>query len=134
MTPDDIATFNDSLVRCLRGGDFLERFYRLFLASSPEVAAKFAGTDFDRQKRMLRYSLYMMVMAAEGEDEAMEYLQRIAREHGRDGLGVTSEMYDQWLECLLESAAEHDPEWSEETERVWRTIMGGGIELMRSQA
>ena len=39
--------FRESLERCGRGV-FVDRFYERFLASSPEVREKFAGTDFDR--------------------------------------------------------------------------------------
>jgi hypothetical protein len=38
----DIELFNDSLERCTSGRRFLDRFYELFVASSTEVAAKFA--------------------------------------------------------------------------------------------
>jgi hypothetical protein len=53
----DIELFNDSLERCTTGRRFLDRFYELFVASSAEVAAKFANTDFRVQKAALKVSL-----------------------------------------------------------------------------
>ena len=53
----DAELFNDSLERCTSDRRFLERFYELFIASSPEAAAKFAHTDFRVQKAALKVSL-----------------------------------------------------------------------------
>lgn len=134
MEPQNIAAFNDSLARCLASEDFLDRFYELFLASSPAVETLFKETDFARQKRMLRSSLYMMIMVVEGEDEARSYLERVAERHGSGDLAVPSEMYDLWLDSLLRAARERDPEWSEQVEGLWRQMMAEGIAFMRAHA
>ncbi len=62
MSERDIELFNDSLERCTRHSGFLDRFYELFLTSSADVAQKFTHTDFKKQKRALRISLYMMML------------------------------------------------------------------------
>ena len=63
MDDQVISIFAKSLRRCTTKADFEERFYQLFLASSPKVAEKFAGTDFPRQKRALRASFHTMLLA-----------------------------------------------------------------------
>ncbi len=40
MDETEIELFNDSLARCMSGGQFVQRFYELFLASSEEVRDK----------------------------------------------------------------------------------------------
>ena len=78
MNEGDIALFNDSLERCTARHDFLDRFYQTFVASSKEVAEKFKHTDFERQKMVLKASLYTMMLAAMGKPEAEAHLERIA--------------------------------------------------------
>ena len=84
-----IRTFDASLRRCDATPDFLDRFYDRFLASSPRVQEKFAGTDFDRQKRMLRASFYSILLVAEdrGADPGI-YLEKMAIRHSAADLDI----------------------------------------------
>jgi len=115
------------------GGKLLDRFYELFIGSSSEVAEKFRETDFAKQKLALSSSLYMMVMAAQGGDAALAYLDKIARKHARDALDIRPELYDVWLDCLLQAASENDPDYCDLTEASWRETMGFGIQVMRER-
>lgn len=130
MNEREIELFNDSLERCTRASGFLDRFYDLFLASSEEVAKKFKHTDFRKQKRALRSSLYMMMQATEGRAEGDAHLERIAGLHSRSQLGIKPELYELWLDCLIRAVKEFDRSWDSETERVWRNMMRAGIEFM----
>lgn len=67
-----LKTFDDSLGRCNRYLAFLDRFYEIFLASSPKVREKFANTDFVRQKSALRASLYAMLLATRDGKPGLE--------------------------------------------------------------
>jgi hypothetical protein len=62
----------------------LQRFYTLFLASSDTVAKKFEHTDLNKQARILKASLYIM-MSASGESERIVHLERLAKLHGLIG-------------------------------------------------
>ena len=61
MDEQVVSAFTGSLERCTAKPDFEERFYEIFLASSPKVAEKFATTDFGKQKRALRASFHTML-------------------------------------------------------------------------
>jgi len=134
MITSDLAAelFNDSLERCTASSEFLDRFYDLFLASSTEVAEKFRHTDFPRQKRMLKASLYMMILMAEGKTEIQRDLQRIAKRHSSTDLDIRPELYTLWLDCLIQAVRECDPRFTPETETAWRRIMEQGIKFMQS--
>ncbi len=133
ITSDRAAElFNDSLERCTASDEFLDRFYELFLTSSREVAEKFRHTDFSKQKRMLKASLYMMILMAEGKSEIQKDLQRIAKRHSRADLDIRAELYSLWLDCLIQAARESDPRFTPETEMAWRRIMAQGIAFMQS--
>jgi len=133
LSSEHLESYVGSMTRCLGIPTFLDRFYERFVASSPEVASKFEHTDFGRQKVALRQSLYLMVMATEGGEGAVDYLDRIAVRHGRNSLDIRPEFYDLWLEALVATARELDSEFDDDTEAVWREMLRPGIEIMRSR-
>ena len=60
-------------------------------------------------------------------------LPRLAELHSRSQLDIRPELYDQWLDCLVEAAGRHDPSFSPGVERAWRETLAVGIALMRSR-
>lgn len=130
-SPKDIELFNDSLERCTSNPNFLRRFYEIFLSSSPEVAAKFKNTDFKRQRRMLKSSLYLLLIAIEGKPEGMAHIQRMAAVHGPSNLNIPDYMYDLWMESLLKAVSEFDSAYRPAVENAWRSLLSIGIQVMR---
>lgn len=132
MNDHEIALFNDSLERCTQT-DFLDQFYALFLASSPEVQQKFAHTDMKRLKKALRSSFYLMILAAHGNAEVNGQLDQVARVHSRQGHDIKPQLYELWLDCLIEAVRRCDPLFRDETEQAWRSMMGIGIRFMKAR-
>jgi hemoglobin-like flavoprotein len=130
-----VDTFRASLGRCLATPAFLHEFYDLFIASSPEVREKFRDTEFARQTRVLSDSLYIMAVAAESREESVgrKEMDRLATRHAHSDLDIRPELYDAWLDCLLEAARRHDPEFSPEIGAAWRDTLLPGIQHMRSR-
>jgi hemoglobin-like flavoprotein len=130
-----VDAFLASLKRCLATQDFLHRFYDRFTESSEEVRAKFAKTEFPRQTRVLADSLYVLAVAAQGTEEGLAWreLDRLAERHDRAHLDIRPELYDTWLECLIATARDFDPEITPEIESAWRRTLTLGIEHMRSR-
>jgi hemoglobin-like flavoprotein len=122
------------LSRCVQNGDFLDSFYNHFMASSEDIKSKFAQTDFDRQKKVLQDSLFLMMVAA-GTDKgpAHKELEKLAERHSSRALDIKPEWYTNWLDCLLEAVSEHDPEYSPEIDASWRFALADGIELLKSR-
>lgn len=133
MAERDIELFNDSLEQCTGRPGFLDRFYELFMTSSEEVAAKFKHTDFRKQKKALRVSLYKMMLVPEGNAGAYADLERLAQLHSRRQLDVRPELYELWLDRLIQAVREFDPLFSGETEKAWRNVMRPGIEFMKAR-
>ncbi len=132
MSERDVELFNDSIERCSRSPEFLDRFYALFLASSDTVARKFAHTDLKKQARMLKTSLYIMMLAS-GAAERSAHLERIAGLHSRAELDIKPELYDLWLDRLVQAVREFDPMFDQKTEDAWRHVLQPGIEFMKSR-
>lgn len=131
MNEKDIELFNDSLERCSSRSDFLSHFYSLFLASSDEVAKKFEHTDLKKQARMLKTSLYIMMLTS-GESGRKEQLERLAKRHSRTELDIKPELYDLWLDRLLQAVGVADPKFDAPTESAWRRVLQPGIDFMKS--
>ena len=132
MQERDVELFNDSIERCSRNPKFLHRFYSLFLTSSDAVAKKFEHTDLRKQARMLKTSLYTMMLAS-SESERVAHLERLAQLHSRAGLDIKPELYDLWLDKLVQTVGECDPLFDTETGTAWRRMLQPGIEFMKSR-
>ena len=134
MDAATLHTFDRSLARLSSIHEFLDRFYERFLESSPKVREKFVDTDFIRQKRALRTSFHLMLLAAEDGNRGPErYLKDLAERHGREQLGIGAEYYDLWLDSLLATVRVCDPEFSPEVEQAWERVMMVGIDYMLSK-
>ena len=127
---DHVQIFHDSLHRCLAAETFLDVFYERFMGSSKDVAAKFAATDFARQKKALAMSLRMMVMAGQDNAAAEPYLSFLAERHSRQYLDIRPAMYGLWLESLLATIREVDEQYDESVEAAWRAVMEPGMQYM----
>ncbi len=132
MTPETLDRFDESLRRCDQRPGFLDRFYERFLASSPQVREKFAKTDFVRQKRALRASFHHLILVAadSGKKRPDWYLAEIADRHGAGQLEIGAELYDLWLDSLLATVKEFDPDFSPEVEEAWEQVMMIGIRYL----
>ena len=73
------------------------------------------------------------MMLAGGESERQVHLERLARRHGRTDLDIKPELYDPWLERLMQAVRECDPMFDPETETAWRRVLQPGIEFMKSR-
>ncbi len=126
-----VELFNDSFERTITRmpAQFFDGFYERFLSSSIEVAELFSNTNMSRQKGMLEDSLaYLTHFAATGT--STKSMERLARLHGSDGLGIKPEQYDHWLTVLMATVREIDPKTTEDTEAAWRYILSKGIKFM----
>ena len=106
---------------------FFESFYRHFLEDQ-RIADAFSQTDMNRQVSMLRKSFFHLVAFYVSHEPSAE-LERIAVIHNR--LGISSNFYDLWLDALVKSVAEFDPQFDQATELAWCWALSPGITYMR---
>lgn len=128
------SIFDDSLKRvCSRdvdGQDFFEAFYARFTGSSAEVAEHFSATDMSRQHTMLKKALYHLLTFYASSD-ADFYLASVAVSHSRAHLDICPELYDLWLETLIDAVRSFDPLFDADIELAWRLVMAPGIVFMK---
>lgn len=126
--------FNDSFERVLGVKSdkehFFELFYEIFVKSSPEIAEKFKNTDMELQKSMLRRSLYHM-MNFFVTKESGDYLKALGAQHSKSVNDITPKMYELWLDAMIETLRECDPEYSPTVALAWRVVFAPGISYMK---
>lgn len=131
---DSYDDLHQSYGRCLNNGRFIERFYEIFLESDPQIKTAFAGTDFDRQRRLLRRTLTNSIMYAAGSEIVKREVDKMAEVHSRRGKApVDPQLYDYWLDSLVSAIHEHDPQIDSQLEGRWREAMGQIIGHFSSQ-
>jgi len=72
-------------------------------------------------------------MLAGGGSERIVHLERLARLHSRAELDIKPELYDLWLDRLVQAVEEFDPMFDLEIETAWRRLLQPGIEFMKSR-
>jgi len=104
------------------------------MASSPKVREKFAHTNFVRQKRALNASLHLILLVAQDPDkDAARYLGEVAERHSSRQLAIGAEFYDLWLDSLLATVREFDPQFGPAVEQAWEDAMAIGIRFLCSR-
>ncbi len=125
--------FDQSFERCHSGTDpqpFFESFYSRFIAADNRVAQLFHNSDMARQQTMLEKSFYRLLMFYT-TNNADDYIEHIAVRHNRHNLNVSPDLYDLWLDKLLETVSEFDPQYDERIELAWRLVFSTGITYMK---
>ena len=85
-----------------------------------------------RQMRMLKASLHMVMLASQPGIKPEFYLGSVAKRHSREDLNIPPQLYDIWLNALMQTVEEMDPQFNEETHQAWMAVMSTGIQYMRS--
>jgi truncated hemoglobin YjbI len=129
---DRNARFHASLQRACADDRFLDLFYTRFIDADERIPGFFSNTDMQRQKRKLMSSLQMMTRLVDDEPGADMYMDHLARVHDR--YHIPAQMYDLWLDALIDAVRQCDTEFDDDLEMVWRDMVGRGIDIMTSTA
>lgn len=116
--------------RCCKSDDFFDDFYRHFIASSPEVRAKFVNTDMIGQKRLLRQGILNLVMVSRGMPDTK--LRALGETHSRHGFNIEPHLYDIWVNSLLAMVKEHDKDYSPDIRTAWLEVLNKGIDVIKA--
>lgn len=136
-----IDVFNSSFERVLgrekegqmteEAEEFFKEFYSRFLTSSPQVKHVFRNTDMDKQRYVLKTSLYLLVYFYVTQTPT-DNLSRLAVKHNKQHHNIPPELYGVWEECLVRTLQEFDPEFNASIELSWRTVLAPGIAFMKT--
>jgi hemoglobin-like flavoprotein len=116
--------------RQVDGKDFFEAFYDNFLADSEEIRQIFVNTDMAKQKNMLKKSFYSLLIFY-GSNQADDYIKKIATYHDKHHLNIRPELYDAWMDALIQTLKAFDEDFNDDVELAWRLILCSGITYMK---
>jgi hemoglobin-like flavoprotein len=143
MTPDTppgavsaahIALARESYGRCCAAHDFFLCFYRNLFLEAPDVEPMFADTDFDRQYRLIKHGIGLLLsFPGQSSDEDISILERVAVRHAERDLSVDPTLYPSWVDALIHTVRDHDPEFNESVEAAWRSAIAPGIAYMQGR-
>ncbi len=120
-----------SYSRCCLKPTFFDDFYREFTSVSATIREKFAKTDFNKQKQLLRQSITFMIMYYTGVPTAEAIVANLGKSHSRNHLNIAPELYQFWLTSLMRTVAKHDGQFNAELDQAWRTVLEKGIRAMK---
>ena len=122
-----------SFARCEAAGDFSETFYDNFTNATPAIAPFFAQTDFGRQRKLMRDSVYLMVTQDVSDPEMSALLERLRKIQKSAGRRIILKFYELWLDSICATAKDLDPEWSQPLEDYWRARLRAGMEFVMAE-
>jgi len=124
---ETVQVAEESYRRCSQEA-FFRAFYQRLLASHPAIAPKFAKTDFERQNKLLQHGIGLLMIFAKRQNPAL--LERIAVRHGPKDLDIAPAFYPFFVDSLIATVKEFDPQASPEVEQAWRLAMAPGVAFM----
>jgi len=108
-----------------------ERFYEILLNADPRINALFQHTDFARQRELFLHGLISLLDYAEGKASGQMAINRLGELHSRRRMNIAPEMFIVWVDCLMKTMAELDPQFSPQLEADWRRTLGPGIDVIK---
>ena len=133
---ENVRVAKASFDRCSAAAGFMAGFYEQFFAACPDAKPLFAKTDLARQTRLLRDAIGLLLIApfmSTGPDAAPTVLSRIADRHSRHNLNIEPRFYPPFVESLLATVRQFDPEYSPVVETAWRSTIATGVAYMQSR-
>jgi hemoglobin-like flavoprotein len=114
----------------VRNAGLAKRFYELFLEADPRFKEMFRNTDFQKQTDLLTHGIMVLIQYSEGSASGEMAVRRIGELHKPGKVNVTPDMYPIWVDCLMKTLRELDPEFTRELETQWRLALRKGINTM----
>lgn len=133
MTENDINEVNSSYGRCKLSKGFLDTFYDILLASSPDIEHRFRDTDFPRQQKALKRGLTFLIMFSQGSEVAAAKLDQIGEIHDGIHFDIRPDLYPLWTESLMQAIARHDSKFNAGLEKKWRKCLAPGLRYLASK-
>jgi hemoglobin-like flavoprotein len=134
VAEEAVAVARASFDRCVGAPDFFPAFYRNLFRRLPTAEPRFAMTDMERQHKLLRHALGLLLAYAAQRTGEGNLLSRVAVRHGREDLQIPAADYPHFVEALIETIHQHDPGCDPPTEAAWRRALEPGIRYMQSRA
>ena len=90
----------------------------------------FENTNFERQRDLFLHGLLVLIEYANGQVLGKVAIERLGALHSRRKMNVPPDLYPIWVNCLVETLARLDPQFTSRLDRQWRETLQMGIDIM----
>lgn len=119
-----------SHLRCRMGGTFATDFYARFL-SYPEIAEKFSNADILKQAQLFDQGIrHVILFYHKPKFVTTEKISALGESHSK--MNIAPHLYDIFMESLLETVKEHDPDYDDNIRTAWVEVASHGLSVMIS--
>jgi len=114
------------------GRDFVSSFYDKLMETSEEIREKFEHINMEEQTDILAHSIVMSFLFVDKNHQtAANTLNKVRESHNRDHLNITPELYDLWLDCMVETVSTCDPHANKQLLSDWHEVMSVAVNHIR---
>jgi len=114
------------------GKSFVLAFYEKLIEASEDIRKRFEHIDMEAQADTLAHAIVMSFLFVDKNHHgAARCLNNVRESHNKHNLNIAPELYDTWLECMIETVAICDPQANEELLADWHAVMSVAIEHIR---
>lgn len=130
-TKEQLNLFRSSYSSCNQNPDFIDTFHNLFVTTSTEAQQHFASISVERQKKMLSYALYLLVLSIDNNPEVVKCIENLGDSH--DKFDIKPVLYDHWLKSLISAVQVCDKDYNDMTADTWKEVLVPGLEIMKAK-
>lgn len=132
MTPaEKVGLFRSSYSRCTLDPEFITTFHRVFITTSADALYHVSHISDERQKKMLEYALYLLMLSVENKSEINTCIELLSKSHSK--LNIKPELYDHWLNSLMIAVESYEGKSHPNITSIWREMLKPGLEIMKKQ-
>jgi len=114
------------------GKSFISTFYARLMDTSEDIRKKFEHVDMKAQAEILDHAIVMSFLFADkSHQSATKCINNVRESHNRKNLNIAPELYDTWLECLVETVGICDPHTNKELQADWHIVMSVAVNHIR---
>ena len=128
---EQMQQLRSSYSSCNQDPKFIDTFHNLFVSTSVDVQQHFADIPVDRQKKMISYALYLVMLSVDNNPDIVACLENLGDSH--DKIEIKPSLYDHWLEALLAAVQRCDNSYTESTGKIWKEVLTPGLEIMKAK-
>ena len=114
------------------GVEFVDSFLGRLIASSVEIQAFFVHSSGEALRSGILLALVHLA-SYYPHYEPDETLEEIAVRHNRHARAIKPHLYDLFLDHLIDTVADYDPEYEVHVGDSWRRVLAPGLEYIKAK-
>lgn len=119
--------FRQSIKRCSEVQAFVDRFLERVQSSCIAVRESLSTLEFEHQVGILKASFYYLLLSSESALRERNLPGSGAGRAAKRSKHVDPELRRIWIDCLIETVHECDPQFDDDVEHAWRVMIDSAV-------